>query len=347
MRKELNRLKEYMAKINKNIIIEKCRTIRSPMVSVGMLVFNQKKYVSIAIESILNQQVNFEYEIVIADDASTDGTREILIEYAKKYPQIIKLILQKNNVGLVENSKILKRACKGRYRATLEGDDFWIDNDRLQKQVDFLETNLDYVAICGLLIPINENSSETVFPWGGLEKNYKLKGDYTLTDFEKWLLPSHVGAWLAYNWYYVLDEKEFSLYESYNFPGDRKTPLFTLMLGKIYVEANYYMARRLLWNSKSSHIATLKTVSNAAYKVFCWTVESEKMDKSLLKMGLNMTNTQERMITALCKQLIVKPSMSNLMFCIRAFYYSNKWRHFTYFILKKSIQKLLIILKRF
>lgn len=335
-------MKEIMEKMkmNENIIIERCRNISTPLVSVGILVFNQKKYISTAIESVLNQQVDFEYEIVIADDASTDGTRELLIEYAKKYPKTIKLILQEKNIGLVENSKILKRNCKGRYRATLEGDDYWLDNDRLQKQVDFLETHLDYVAICGLLIPINENSSEIVFPWGGIEKSYKLKGDYTLSDFEKWLLPSHVSAFLVYNWYFVLDEKEFFLYESFDFPGDRKTPLFTLMLGKIYITSEYYMARRLLWNSKSSHIGTLKNVSRAAYKVFSWTLEAEKMDKNLLKMGLNMTSVQERMITALCKQFITKPSKSNIMFCIKAFYKSNKWGHFTLFILKKVYIKL-------
>lgn len=117
------------------------------MVSVNMGTYNQAKYIRQAIESVLMQKVNFKYEIVIGDDASTDGTREIVMEYAEKYPDIIVPLCQKKNVGIVKNGLCRKRHLSGKYIATLEGDDFWTDENKLQTQIDFLETHPEY-SLC-------------------------------------------------------------------------------------------------------------------------------------------------------------------------------------------------------
>lgn len=319
-------------------IVEKCREIDSPIVSIGVLVYNQKEYISLAIESILNQEVNFDYEIVIADDCSNDGTRDILINYQQKYPKIIKLILQEKNIGLAENSKILKRACKGRYRATLEGDDYWINNQRLQQQVDFLENNRDFSAVCGGLISIDESGGRCVFPWGGVEKSYRTHGVYTKEDFNNWKLPCHVSAWLAYNWYYILDNKNFNIYESYPFPGDRKTPLFTMGLGKIFVNESPFMVRRLLYRSKSSHISTLKEVDMSAFKVFNWCIQAELMDREFCHVGISMIPTLNRMIVAICKQCIKKKSIYSIKLLLKALYISRYKKNHLKVIIKKSLK---------
>ena len=91
------------------------------------------------------QQVNFDWEFIIADDYSTDGTREILQEYKNKYPDLIQLILQPTNVGACKNWLQLLGAANNKYIAYIEGDDYWIDPLKLQKQVDFLEANPKYV----------------------------------------------------------------------------------------------------------------------------------------------------------------------------------------------------------
>jgi glycosyltransferase involved in cell wall biosynthesis len=119
----------------------------NPLVSVLMPTYNHEKYVRQAIESVFMQQVDFKYEIVIGEDCSTDSTRSIVIEYQKKYNDRIRLILHEQNMGLNSNAGKMYQEGKGRYFALLEGDDYWTDQNKLQKQVAFLEKNPDF-AIC-------------------------------------------------------------------------------------------------------------------------------------------------------------------------------------------------------
>ena len=113
-------------------------------VSIVTITYNHSKYISQAIESFLMQNTNFEFEVIIADDASTDNNQEIIREYQKKYPKIIKPILREENIGMNYNFVDAVNQCKGKYIALCEGDDYWTDPLKLQKQVDFLEANEDY-----------------------------------------------------------------------------------------------------------------------------------------------------------------------------------------------------------
>lgn len=120
-----------------------------PLVSVWMVTYNHEKYIAEALESVLMQQTNFDFEIVIGEDCSTDQTRSIIKNYENKYPNIIFPIYHDKNVGANRNAyEFTFPLCKGKYIACLEGDDYWTDPFKLQKQVDFLEQNKDYV-ICG------------------------------------------------------------------------------------------------------------------------------------------------------------------------------------------------------
>ena len=116
----------------------------SLVVSVCMITYNHEAYISQAIDSILMQKTTFKYELVLSDDCSTDNTRIICEEYCRKYPDIIKNVSPKKNLGALGNSFECLSSCSGKYIATCEGDDYWIDPLKLQKQVDFLEKNVDY-----------------------------------------------------------------------------------------------------------------------------------------------------------------------------------------------------------
>lgn len=119
------------------------------IVSICCLTYNHKEYIKQTLESFLNQKVKFNYEIIVHDDASTDGTTEILLEFQKKYSDIIKPIYQTVNQyskGINIFEKYILPKAKGRYLAFCEGDDFWCDELKLQKQIDFLVQNEDYSA---------------------------------------------------------------------------------------------------------------------------------------------------------------------------------------------------------
>jgi len=119
--------------------------IHRPLLSVCLITYNHVNFIRQAIEGVLLQNIEFAWEFIIADDNSTDGTREILIEYRDRYPNLIRLILQKNNVGPAKNWIDLITAPKSKYIAYFEGDDFWIDPLKIKKQIEYLETNPEFV----------------------------------------------------------------------------------------------------------------------------------------------------------------------------------------------------------
>jgi glycosyltransferase involved in cell wall biosynthesis len=107
-----------------------------PLVSVKTITYNHAPYIRRCIEGVLMQKTTFPFELVIGEDCSTDGTREIVLDYAKKYPEIIRVITSESNVGAKENSIRTNLACQGEYIAFCEGDDYWIDPLKLQKQYE-------------------------------------------------------------------------------------------------------------------------------------------------------------------------------------------------------------------
>ena len=114
-----------------------------PAVSVSIITYNQRDLIGRAIDSVLDQRVNFDYEIIIGDDCSDDGTQEILRDYARRYPDKIQLILHPRRYrrevpGRTNNTTNLLN-CRGKYTAMLDGDDYWTDPDKLQRQYDRME----------------------------------------------------------------------------------------------------------------------------------------------------------------------------------------------------------------
>ena len=117
-------------------------------VSVVILTFNQAAFIGKTIESALNQTTNFDYEILVGDDFSTDGARDIILAYQNRYPDKVKAVLHSKNLGqngLFNTIETLKLAT-GQYIAPLDGDDYWTDPTKLQKQVDFMDSHPDYSA---------------------------------------------------------------------------------------------------------------------------------------------------------------------------------------------------------
>ena len=122
---------------------------KSPLVSIKCTVYNHEPYLRQCLDGFVMQKTNFPFEAIVHDDASTDGSAAIIREYAEKYPDIIKPIYETENqyskkddsLGRIMNAAIHPDA---KYIALCEGDDYWIDPLKLQKQIDFLEAQADY-----------------------------------------------------------------------------------------------------------------------------------------------------------------------------------------------------------
>jgi glycosyltransferase involved in cell wall biosynthesis len=130
-----------------------------PKVSVITITYNQEEFIRQTLDSILAQKTNFDYEVIVADDASTDKTADIIREYAHVHPSI-RPIIRKQNIGAVNNCKDAFTKAKGEYIALCEGDDYWINDMKLKTQVQFLDTHLDYDISFHKTRVIYENGEE-------------------------------------------------------------------------------------------------------------------------------------------------------------------------------------------
>lgn len=118
-----------------------------PKVSVFCMVYNHEPFLVQCLEGFLMQKCLFDFEIVVGEDCSNDKSREILLKYQSKFPGKFNLLLHNQNVGAFNNQNIVLSNCTGKYIAMCEGDDYWTDPLKLQKQVDFLEKNEEFVVV--------------------------------------------------------------------------------------------------------------------------------------------------------------------------------------------------------
>ena len=120
------------------------------MVTIRCAVYNHEQYIRKCLEGFVMQKTNFKFEAIVHDDVSTDGSVAIIKEYAEKYPDIIKPIFEKENQYSKHDGslgRIMDENSHGKYIAFCEGDDYWTDPLKLQKQIDFLESHPDY-SLC-------------------------------------------------------------------------------------------------------------------------------------------------------------------------------------------------------
>lgn len=134
-------------------------------VSICCLAYNHEKYIRQALDSMLNQETNFNYEIIVIEDCSTDGTRDIVREYMEKYPDKVRALFQKENqyskeVAIVNT--FFYPLARGEYITYCEGDDYWVNTHKLQKQVDFLDTHPEYVACTHGCWEVDQNGKKIV-----------------------------------------------------------------------------------------------------------------------------------------------------------------------------------------
>ena len=152
----------------------------TPLLSVAMPTYKHEKFIAQAVQSALMQQTDFEIEIVIGEDCGSDRTREIIVALQQAHPAKIRLLLHEQNQGLLgkNNTVQIFNACRGKYIAFLEGDDYWTVPYKLQRQVDYLEQHPNIVASAHDICVVDENGAQTAASYA--QPNHKI--NITLTD---------------------------------------------------------------------------------------------------------------------------------------------------------------------
>lgn len=198
-------------------------------ISILMLTYNHERFIEKALDSVLMQKVGVSYEILIIDDASTDGTSQILKTYKKKYPKIISLYLRKvNSCHPTKNAYFLLSKAKGKYFAVIEGDDYWIDDLKIQKQYEFLTAHPQYSACMTDLMVVDEDGRQLN------DSVFQKKEDhiYTLEDFRNLKGPGMTVTFFAKNYF---KERNYRIvYEADKVMGDITIYMLCLLKGDIY-----------------------------------------------------------------------------------------------------------------
>jgi glycosyltransferase involved in cell wall biosynthesis len=224
-----------------------------PLVSVRTLTYNHEKYISECIEGVLMQRTTFAVEFIIHDDASSDNTAFIISQYQKKYPNLIRVIYQKENQYSKPDFGNLREVTlnklKGKYVAYCEGDDFWTDPLKLQKQVDFMEKNPD-VSLCGHTGNIHVNN-KICFP----TVTYRKTAYPTMTDLIRY--NPFLTASICYR-YSILPLPKWTLKLKF---GDYPIYFQALTLGKIAILPDNMCTYRIhpggVWSSHNTFPAGL------------------------------------------------------------------------------------------
>ena len=202
------------------------------LVSVLCTIYNNEKHIAQTLNSILSQEVNFKYEIIVHDDASTDGTTAIIKEYAKRYPEIVRTKIQEQNVyskGIDIFREIMWPMIRGKYIAFCEGDDYWTDTRKLQKQVELLENNIDFSVCVHNTVVFNSLTYERRL----LNCNETEAGIMSVDRLLEWIeLPCfHISSAVFRK--ESIDIKS-PLYEKVNLFGDWTISLQSAMRGKVF-----------------------------------------------------------------------------------------------------------------
>lgn len=203
------------------------------LVTICCITYNQAKYIKQCLDGFVMQKTNFKFEVLINDDASTDGTTDIIREYEAKYPNMIKPIYQvENQYQQNKLDKVIKKIysnVKGKYVAICEGDDYWTDPYKLQKQVDFLEAHPDY-SICFhpakvIYEGFSNKHEDEIYP-----SNYKNLKPNIETLLEWNFIPT---ASVMYRWRFKEGEDLNQYYPTRIYAGDIHMHLLHAKVGKI------------------------------------------------------------------------------------------------------------------
>ena len=310
------------------------------IVSVIVPVYNHEKYIMQAIESILEQKTSFRYEILIGNDASTDNTRKIINDYKKQYPNVIQSFNYKKNIGATKNGYVLLKHAKGEYLAFCDGDDYWTDEHRLQRDIEFLQMNPQYAGVSSRVCPVDEEGrllnglaiSETKQFW-----NFS-KDEYTIKDFERWDMPGPISALTVQNFMRNSEHNYRIFYQAHNMVGDRTIVLLTVLVGNIFCSSNRVSCYRYRNNRKENFMSSFQT-QNLYGKDYLMIRKLECYAKKEFGIAVNAEKVKKDRLVASVVRAMKSKKISDIKVIVEIFQYSGTPMLYLYYIVKIVLLK--------
>ncbi len=291
----------------------------APLVSISVLAYNHEKYIRQCLDSILMQEVDFPYEVLIHDDASPDGTADIIREYEAKHPEIIKPIYQienqysqKNCIDLFNIDMFNIDRARGKYLAFCDGDDYWLDPKKLQTQVDFLEKRSEYIACVHRTKVIDEFGNvhqSAEFPPG-----YDTR-DYTLSDAENLLVGNgcagHHSSLICRNIFMNLPKDIYTSYLQCKANGDIKLFLLLTLNGRIRRFADTMSVYRYITSGGTSWSAGYTKMPNTCLLAYNRLQELSQFSEMSYGYIPDYTDFENKLALVSLYRLITHPNEDN------------------------------------
>ncbi len=243
---------------------------REIMVGISLICYNHAPFLRKCLDSILMQKVNFRYQVVIGEDCSTDNSREILKEYEEKYPDIFVMVYNERNLGPSGNNINVHKYLSGKYIVGGETDDFWVDENRLQKQFDFLESHPEYVAVGSNLYNVDAEGKKAKIAL----LDYQVNKCYELKDYLKYGMILHGNTFMRRNVIPFHSEKYLKLRSVATTMGDIITRVSLYDQGKIFIMPDIMHAHRSGATTPSSFSYTSRTRALEYTKMYCRIVDA-------------------------------------------------------------------------
>ncbi len=260
--------------------------MEQPLVSVRIVTYNQERYIAAAIESVLEQETDFRYELLIGEDASTDGTAAIVDFYQQKYPDIIRVFHRRKNVGMKMNGRLLMQECRGKYVAALDGDDYWNYRMKMQRQIDYLEAHENVIATAHNVLCVDKDGHP-------LEERYidfpmKKKHEYNKYHAMRFEEIGHLGSIVYRNIKYILSKQQWKTFLNCNLNGDFKLYLTLGMLGKVVYFEDVWSCRRRLFEGDGWTASTFR--KNMYYHNFETYIEARRYLMAMFDVKVNISS---------------------------------------------------------
>lgn len=262
-------------------------------VSIVMPVYNHDRFLRQALDSVLMQKTNFNYELIVGEDCSPDSCRDIIKEYEPLFDGKMIPIYRDKNIGAEDNVADCIKKCRGKYLAYLEGDDYWTNENKLQVEVDFLDTHPEYMCVF--------HNNEIVDIEGkqqGLHFKRKDFHDYSVVDVEEYRLPGHTSTCLERN-----DSESKLKLQKYDYlskkykriPPDRIPPLVYLAISKVGVLPDCMSAYRLYIEENGTNWTSQNEGRFNTDPLHYYFIKRD-MEKCAAELGLSLNMRESKML---------------------------------------------------